>query len=74
MIGAIVPQNPSTKGAMYLNSTMMSMYRDDEPAMALIEADAKELVESKRKLAKVCLMMSHLERCYAEKKQHRDPE
>ena len=53
---------------------MTSMYRDDEPALALIEADAKELVESKRKLAKVCLMMSHLERCYAEKKQHRDPE
>jgi hypothetical protein len=74
LVGAIVPQNPSTRGAMYLNATMTSMYRDDEPATSLIEAGAKEPVESKKELAKFCLMMSHLERCYAEKKQHRDPE
>ena len=53
---------------------MTSMYKDEEPAYSLIEAGAKEPVESKTELAKFCLMMSHLERCYAEQNQHRDPE
>ena len=53
---------------------MTSMYKDKDAAMALIQPGAKELVESKMELAKFCLMISHLERCYAEQNQHRDQE
>ena len=74
LAGAIVPQDPSTSGAIYLNATMTSMYKNEEAAMALVQAGAKEPVESKKELAKFCLMISHLERCYAEKNQHRDQE
>ena len=74
MVGAIVPQDPSTNGAIYLNATMTPMYKDKDAAMALVQPGAKELVESKMELAKFCLMISHLERCYAEQNQHRDQE
>ena len=46
---------------------MGSIYKDGEPAMALNEEGSKKVVKGDRPLARVCLMMSILEKCYADK-------
>jgi hypothetical protein len=43
------------------------MYKDGEPGAALNEAGSKKVFKGDRPLAKVCLMMSILEKCYADK-------
>jgi len=61
-------------GSTFHDATMSSMYKEGEPAAALKESGSKKAVKGDRPLAKVCLMMSILERCYADKSSVRDYE
>ena len=65
--GAMVGQEPQIAGSNFHNATMGSMYKAGEPGAALNEAGSKKVVKGDRPLARVCLMMSILERCYADK-------
>jgi hypothetical protein len=63
----MVGQDPPSAGSTYHNTTMRSYYKDGESFKALHEPDSKTSVKEERELARVSLMVSHLERCYAEK-------
>ena len=60
------PQITSSKGHSYLNTTMGSYYLDGDIEEALTGREANKTITSRRPLARVSLMMSHMERCYAE--------
>ena len=53
---------------------MQSYYKEGAPLAALTEEGADQPVEGKKELAQVCLMMAHLEKCYADSSSQRDAE
>ena len=53
---------------------MQSYYKEGAPLAALTEEGADQPIEGKKELAQVCLMMAHLEKCYADASSQRDPE
>jgi hypothetical protein len=53
-------------GHIYLNTKMGSFYEDGDAEAALTERGASKTVITKKALARVSLMMSHIEKCYAE--------
>jgi hypothetical protein len=60
------PQGSSSVGHTSLNTKMGSFYEDGDAEGALTQRGASKTVVTKKSLARVSLMMSHIERCYAE--------
>jgi hypothetical protein len=51
---------------------MSSFYEDGDAEGALTQRGASKTVITKKALARVSLMMSHIERCYAEEATHKE--
>jgi hypothetical protein len=60
------------KGSKYLNVAILNIYKDEEANAAIPKADANYSKEAKKEPAQFSLMMSHLEKCFADLSPQKD--